>query len=466
MLKHFSEKLFSGHAVGKSVPSLLIILLVAGMFITNTSMMVKADASSSFGDYNIGTSDGHFSTGGINLQRYITPLDMGNVTNISIYLASSSVNEHVTAIIMPDYAGRLNNTVVVASSSEVYNPPTSYCYFNFSFSSISLKPLTAYWFGFIGDGNIWFKARQIWNDTCAYNCTNMVYSTNPIGFVPLYSDGVTMGMIMNYTVSNNVTPNPLFYDGFETNDFRAWSELSPYAFQYRYDDQNIFLPTGITYAPTITSAIAHHGLYALNTSDNSGASYQLPTPLASGQWIWVNMSVYFSSLPTSDGKEVTFLSGAGTALPHLFGVSLKNYNGNLGYLVFSPGGRWVGSAYLNPASISNNTWYTFVIGLELGVSGHVAIYRNNVLEMDSSIDLSPSLPLYEVSVGTSCNGDTDTNFATNVYIDDVVIDQNFANLDYPRTTINIAIFHSIPLNQWANWKGMPISEYAKLKGGS
>jgi hypothetical protein len=117
-------------------------LCAAAVFVMLTATLSTAfAASSSFGLVSVGDSS-QATFGGIIVSNFTSPADLGNITQINVYLATGGTS--AKAIIYSDHNGTPD--ALLTQSSEVTVDGTSGRWVSFDVSYIG-KPNTTYWLG-------------------------------------------------------------------------------------------------------------------------------------------------------------------------------------------------------------------------------------------------------------------------------------------------------------------------------
>lgn len=136
---------------------LVAIMLIIGFATSsNSSYLVRAQTAT-FG--YAGSWDSSATTfGGLYLSNYTSPPNLGNITQISAFIATGGTS--IKAVIYSDHNGQPG--ILLAQSNQVSVPGTSGVWVNFPIA-YSGTPNTSYWLGilFLGSGTYFYATGKV-----------------------------------------------------------------------------------------------------------------------------------------------------------------------------------------------------------------------------------------------------------------------------------------------------------------
>jgi hypothetical protein len=196
---------FRGLRYNKSLFTVILLsLLVTTGFIGLLHLPLVRAEESFFGYPVVGGSSSSYTTHDIiMIDKYTTPNDMGNITNISMY--GFPTGGDMKFVVYSDSEG--TPLSLIYESEELTGVPSSWQWQNIS-CNFELSQNTAYWFGYFAKGGHWIKYDDAGSVPTRYSIIPE-YPSTPSTFESSGSNTKPHSIYMNYTVAESEpTPTP------------------------------------------------------------------------------------------------------------------------------------------------------------------------------------------------------------------------------------------------------------------
>jgi hypothetical protein len=131
------------HTVRTKVSVVICFVLMSALILVGESSLSVQAAGSSFGYVSVGSSN-KSTFGGLYVSNFTSPSDLGNITQIQVYLATGGT--HAKAVIYSDNNGAPDTLLAKSDETSITGTSGSWITFNVSYAG---SPIKVYWLGVV-----------------------------------------------------------------------------------------------------------------------------------------------------------------------------------------------------------------------------------------------------------------------------------------------------------------------------